>query len=47
MKTAIPMLLILLLIYGCENNKGQYRHDPDHHDKIGKVKTSSPYEAIA
>lgn len=37
MKPVIAILFLLLFVYGCENNKGQYRHDPNHHDKISKV----------
>jgi len=33
MKAFILMLLILVLLGGCENTKGQNRHDPNHHDK--------------
>lgn len=36
MKRSILMLFVLLSVWGCENNKGQYRHDPNHHDKILK-----------
>lgn len=37
MKQSILMLFFLLFLYGCENTKGQYRHDPNHHDKINKI----------
>jgi len=33
MKQSILMLLMLAFLWGCENTKGQNRHDPNHHDK--------------
>ncbi len=33
MKQSTLMLLILVILLGCENTKGQNRHDPNHHEK--------------
>ena len=33
MKRAILMLFMLIFLCGCENTKGQNRHDPNHHEK--------------
>jgi hypothetical protein len=32
MKLSTLMLFILAMLWGCENTKGQYRHDPNHHE---------------
>ncbi|MDO8828208.1 hypothetical protein [Methylophaga sp.] len=37
MKPAALMLLILMILWGCENTKGQNRHDPNHHEKSGQI----------
>ena len=31
MKESMLILIVLTFIFGCENNKGQYRHDTKHH----------------
>ena len=33
MKQTVLMLCMLLLLPGCHDNPGQYRHDPNHHEK--------------
>ncbi|MGJ0483879.1 MAG: hypothetical protein ACR65R_05010 [Methylomicrobium sp.] len=33
MKASILILFILGFLAGCENTKGQNRHDPNHHEK--------------
>ncbi len=34
MKQSTLMLFILVILWGCENTKGQNRHDPNHHENI-------------
>jgi hypothetical protein len=34
MKQSALVLFILAILWGCENTKGQNRHDPDHHENI-------------
>jgi len=34
MKTSALLLFLLIFLSGCENTKGQDRHDPNHHDKV-------------
>lgn len=34
MKTSALLLFLLVCLSGCENTKGQDRHDPNHHDKV-------------
>lgn len=34
MKQSTLILFILVILWGCENTKGQNRHDPNHHEKI-------------
>ncbi|MCK5120374.1 MAG: hypothetical protein KAQ91_00250 [Methylococcales bacterium] len=31
MKKFMLILIVLTFILGCENNKGQYRHNTNHH----------------
>lgn len=46
MKESILIVFLLSFLLACENNKGQYRHDKNHHEKVqqntfitlGKVK---------
>lgn len=37
MKKPILAIFLLTFIVGCENNKGQYRHDKKHHETIQKM----------
>jgi PBP1b-binding outer membrane lipoprotein LpoB len=34
MKSSALLLFLLVLLSGCENTKGQDRHDPNHHNKV-------------
>jgi hypothetical protein len=34
MKSSMLMLVMLVILGGCENTKGQNRHDPNHHDNM-------------
>jgi hypothetical protein len=34
MKSSALLLFLMVLLSGCENTKGQDRHDPNHHDKV-------------
>jgi hypothetical protein len=36
MKSSALLLFLLVLLSGCENTKGQDRHDPNHHDKVSQ-----------
>ena len=33
MKDLILIFILITFLLGCENNKGQYRHDTKHHKK--------------
>ncbi|WP_202053422.1 hypothetical protein [Candidatus Methylomicrobium oryzae] len=33
MKSSMLMLFMLAWLDGCENTKGQNRHDPNHHEQ--------------
>ncbi len=33
MKSSILLFFMLALLAGCENTKGQNRHDPNHHEQ--------------
>lgn len=32
----IFLIISILILNGCENTEGQYRHDKNHHDKPGQ-----------
>ena len=33
MKESMLVFILIIFLLGCENNKGQYRHDTSHHKK--------------
>jgi PBP1b-binding outer membrane lipoprotein LpoB len=42
MKSIISILFILVFLGGCENTKGQNRHDPNHHEKTVQNDRNQP-----
>ncbi|MGR9115526.1 MAG: membrane lipoprotein lipid attachment site-containing protein [Gammaproteobacteria bacterium] len=34
MKQSIFIFYLVVLLSGCHDNPGQYRHDPNHHEKM-------------
>jgi PBP1b-binding outer membrane lipoprotein LpoB len=42
MKSSMLILFILVFLGGCENTKGQNRHDPNHHEKPAQNERDKP-----
>ena len=37
MEKKVLLLMALLVIYGCDNVPGQYRHNKNHHDQQDQI----------